>query len=195
MAEPLSTDLRERVVAAVKGGMSRRRAAAHFRVGISSAIRWVAQAETCGDLRPKPMGGDRRSAAIEAQADTILSLRAKEPDTTLAEFRDALAAPTNHLFLASLAGQPANPVNEGLVCLDLDIGLDARDQLRVRLGGVPGRAGEIPLHAAWACRGVRDAGVVRAVENPDARHHRPLAQRRTPQRNAWLGRLVFALSP
>src|SRR5208283_3482688 len=82
---------RERVVAAVKGGMSRRRAAAHFRVGISSAIRWVAQAETCGDLRPKPMGGDRRSAAIEAQADTILSLLAKQPDTTLAEFRDALA--------------------------------------------------------------------------------------------------------
>ena len=83
MAEPLSLDLRERVVEAVKGGMSRRRAAAHFRVGVSSAIRWVAQAEACGDLRPKPMGGDRRSAAIEAQADTILSLLAEEPDTTL----------------------------------------------------------------------------------------------------------------
>lgn len=90
MAEPLSLDLRERVVEAVKGGMSRRRAAAHFRVGVSSAIRWVAQAEACGDLRPKPMGGDRRSAAIEAQADTILSLLAEEPDTTLAEFQDAL---------------------------------------------------------------------------------------------------------
>ena len=72
MAEPLSTDLRDRVVAAVKGGMSRRRAAEHFRVGVSSAIRWVAQVELTGDVRPRPMGGDHRSAAIEAQADTIL---------------------------------------------------------------------------------------------------------------------------
>ena len=30
MAEPLSIDLRERVVAAIEGGMSRRQAAAHF---------------------------------------------------------------------------------------------------------------------------------------------------------------------
>ena len=100
MAEPLSTDLRERVVAAVKDGMSRRRAEAHFRVGISSAIRWVAQAESCGDLRPKPMGGDPRSAAIEAQADTVLSLLAEQPDTTLAEFQDALAK-KGHRFSVS----------------------------------------------------------------------------------------------
>lgn len=37
------------------------------------------------------MGGDRRSAAIEAQAETILSLLAEQPDTTLAEFQNALA--------------------------------------------------------------------------------------------------------
>jgi transposase len=91
MAEPLSMDLRERVVAAVKDGMSRRQAAAHFRVGVSSAIRWVARAEATGNVRPKPMGGDHRSAAIEAQAGTILSLLAEQPDTTLAEFQEALA--------------------------------------------------------------------------------------------------------
>jgi transposase len=60
MAEPLSLDHQERVVVAMKGGMSRWGAAAHFCVGVSSAIRWVAQAEACGDLRPEPMGGDRR---------------------------------------------------------------------------------------------------------------------------------------
>ena len=61
MAEPLSVDLRKRVVEAVKTGMSRRRAAAKFQVGVSSAIRWTSQAETSGDLAPKPMGaiGDR----------------------------------------------------------------------------------------------------------------------------------------
>ena len=100
MAEPLSTDLRERVVAAVRDGMSRRQAAALFRVGTSSAIRWVAQAETTGDLRPKPMGGDHRSAAIEAQAGAILSLLAERPDTTLVEFQEALAN-TGHRFSGS----------------------------------------------------------------------------------------------
>jgi len=35
MTRPLSIDLRGRVAAAVEGGMSRREAAAHFRVGMS----------------------------------------------------------------------------------------------------------------------------------------------------------------
>jgi transposase len=100
MAEPLSIDLRERVVAVVEGGMSRRQAAGHFRVGVSSAVRWVVQAETTGDLRPKSMGGDRRSAAIEAQAETILSLLAEQPDTTLAEYQEALAE-KGHRFSVS----------------------------------------------------------------------------------------------
>ena len=61
MAEALSTDLRKRVVEGVNGGMSRRQAAAHFKVGVSSAIRWVAQALLTGDVKPKAQGGDRRS--------------------------------------------------------------------------------------------------------------------------------------
>jgi len=64
MAEALSIDLRKRVVDAVTGGMSRRQAAAHFKVGVSSAIRWVAQGLATGDLAPKrraEIGGRRRS--------------------------------------------------------------------------------------------------------------------------------------
>jgi transposase len=102
MAGPLSTDLRERVVAAVKGGMSRRQAAARFRVGVSSAIRWASQAETTGDVRPKPMGGDHRSASIEAQAETILSLLAEQPDTTLAEYQEALAEKGHRFSLSTI---------------------------------------------------------------------------------------------
>ena len=100
MAEPLSVDLRKRVVAAVKNGMSRRRAASKFQVGVSSAIRWTAQADASGDLAPKAMGGDRRSAAIEAQAGTILSLVAATPDSTLAELQAALAE-NGHRFSVS----------------------------------------------------------------------------------------------
>ena len=100
MAEPLSVDVRKRVVAAVKNGMSRRRAASKFQVGVSSAIRWTAQADASGDLAPKAMGGDRRSAAIEAQAGTILSLVAATPDSTLAELQAALAE-KGHRFSVS----------------------------------------------------------------------------------------------
>jgi transposase len=92
MAEPLSIDLRTRVVDAVVGGMSRRQAAVHFKVGTSSAIRWVARALTTGDIAPKPQGGDRRSGAIEAESDFILSLLGARCDATLAEMCAALAA-------------------------------------------------------------------------------------------------------
>jgi transposase len=47
MAAPYSLDLREGVVAAVAAGMSRKRAAAHYQVSHSSAIRWTRrEAET-----------------------------------------------------------------------------------------------------------------------------------------------------
>ena len=103
MAEPLSIDLRTRVVDAVIGGMSRRQAAVHFKVGTSSAIRWVARALTMGDIRPKPQGGDRRSAAIEAEADFIVSLLGTGGDATLAEMRSALAAKSHSFSLSALS--------------------------------------------------------------------------------------------
>ena len=91
--EPLSTDLRKRVVDAVNGGMSRRQAAAHFKVGASSAIRWVAQSLATGDVTPKRQGGDRRSMAIEAQGG-FHPFPARTPRETprIAEMRGVLLA-------------------------------------------------------------------------------------------------------
>lgn len=103
MATSISTDLRKRVVAAVEGGMSRRAAAAHFRVGASSAIRWVAQAQKTGEVTAKPQGGDRRSQAIEAQADRILALIATKPDSTLEELKMALAADGHAFSISALS--------------------------------------------------------------------------------------------
>jgi transposase len=100
MATPLSTDLRKRVVSLVDGGISRRKAAAHFCVSEASAVRWVAQARETGDVRPKPQGGDRRSQPIEAQAERILGLIAAKPDSTLEELKAALAA-VGHAFSTS----------------------------------------------------------------------------------------------
>jgi transposase len=100
MAASLSTDLRKRVVAAVERGMSRREAAAHFRVGVSSAIRWVTQARETGDVTPKRQGGDRRSQAIEAQGERVLAFIKAKPDSTLEELKAALAA-DGHVFSIS----------------------------------------------------------------------------------------------
>ena len=91
MSKALSVDLRERVIAAIDGGMSCRGAAARFGVSAASAIRWRALERRQGDVRPGPLGGDRRSGRIEAQADVILGLIEERPDITLAEIEAALA--------------------------------------------------------------------------------------------------------
>ena len=46
----------------------------------SSAIRWRAQEQREGDIRPKLQGGDRHSHRIEAHAELILSALAAKSD-------------------------------------------------------------------------------------------------------------------
>ena len=65
-----------------------------------------------------------------------------------------------------------------------DSGVDAGDLLRVHLGAVPPRAGQISVHAARPCGGVCDARLLWAVADPDPDHDRLAAQGRTPWRFA-----------
>lgn len=85
MGRALSLDLRERVLAAVEGGMSCRAAAARFGVSVSSAIRWRQRLLARGTAAARPQGGDRRSARIEAHGDLIRAAIAETPDMTLEE--------------------------------------------------------------------------------------------------------------
>ena len=67
MAKPYSIDLRERVVAAVEtGGLSRRRAASHFGVGVSTVINWVRRFRATGSVAPGQMGGHKPKAIRDA---------------------------------------------------------------------------------------------------------------------------------
>lgn len=91
MSKALSVDLRDRVIAAIEDGMSCRQAATRFGVSASSAIRWRSRVRTQGDVRPGPLGGDRRSGHIERHADLILGLVERKSDITLAELQAALA--------------------------------------------------------------------------------------------------------
>jgi transposase len=91
MGQPLSMDLRSRLLAAIDGGMSRRGAAARFGVAPSTAIRWQSQRAATGHFAPKSQGGDMRSQRIEERRDEVLALWEANRDITLDELRVALA--------------------------------------------------------------------------------------------------------
>ena len=87
MTRPLSNDIRDRLVSAVDGGLSRRSAAKRFGVAASTAIKWVDRWRRTGDVGPRPLGGDRRSHRIEAHAGEILAPVEEMPDINLAAAR------------------------------------------------------------------------------------------------------------
>lgn len=97
MAKSLSGDLRERVIAAVEGGLSRRAAAERFGVSASSAVRWAQS----GVKTAKAQGGDRRSRRIEAFAGIILAAVDKKIDITLVELAEMLRAKHGQRFAPS----------------------------------------------------------------------------------------------
>jgi transposase len=86
----LSMDIREKVMKAIAGGMSRRQAATRFDIGPATAVRWAKRVETTGNVAPLRMGGDRRSQRIEAHADFILAQIAAKPDMTIMELREKI---------------------------------------------------------------------------------------------------------
>jgi transposase len=90
MANALSMDLRERVLAAVASGVSGRQAGERFGVSPSSVSRWRARLRQQGDACPKAQGGNRRSHHIDAHKAIILFLLDETPDLTIEELRTRL---------------------------------------------------------------------------------------------------------
>ncbi len=101
MGQPLSLDLRTRVVAAVSGGLSRRAAAERFGVSAATAVRWMHALTTTGSCCAKPQGGDTRSHKIEAFAGVILAAIEAQKDITLAELAAMLCEDHGVLFVPS----------------------------------------------------------------------------------------------
>ena len=91
MPGPYSEDLRSRVIKAVAGGASCRKAAATFQVSASTVIKWVQRWRGTGSVAAKPMGGDNSSRLKGDDAAWVLALVAAEPDVTLVEIRDRLS--------------------------------------------------------------------------------------------------------
>jgi len=89
MARPYSLDLRERVVGAIEGGMSRREAADVFGVSPSTAVKWMRRHRDSGSVAAGPMGGDRRSR-LGGERSFIEEQLEAENDMTIEELRAAL---------------------------------------------------------------------------------------------------------
>jgi transposase len=81
MSAPYSLDLRERVVAAITGGMSRRQAAKVYQIGYATAIRWMERAQRTGNPAALPMGG-KKPFSLADEADWIRARIADKPDIT-----------------------------------------------------------------------------------------------------------------
>jgi transposase len=90
MSKALSVDLRVRVLQAVAAGASHREAADRFGVSAASVSRWRHREREQGAPHPLALGGDRRSKAMESQAETIMAIMAANRDITLAEIKTTL---------------------------------------------------------------------------------------------------------
>jgi transposase len=91
MARPLSLDLRERVVGAVKGGLSRRAAAERFQISVSCAIKLVQRWKETGSAAPAPIGG-HKAYVLAAHETVVRQLYEARPDITLDELHERLKA-------------------------------------------------------------------------------------------------------
>jgi transposase len=83
MPKAYSRDMRQRVIAEVESGASRRAAAEEFAVSASTAIIWVKCFRETGRCAAKPRGGS--ISPLEEYADFLLGLIEKQSDLTLDE--------------------------------------------------------------------------------------------------------------
>ena len=90
MVRPYSMDLRERLVAAVEAGESRRSAARRYGVSASVAVKWLQRVKRTGSVAPDQVGGYRRPA-LDGEREWMLSRIAEKPDLTLRALAAELA--------------------------------------------------------------------------------------------------------
>ena len=90
MARAYSEDLRQRVVADVERGNSRRAAAEKFGVSVSFAIKLKQLWDRSGSVAPKRIGGTKRHA-LEPHVAVVERMVSEHPDATLDEYQAYLA--------------------------------------------------------------------------------------------------------
>jgi transposase len=82
MARAYSSDLRDRVVAAVMAGATVRSAADRFGVSVASAVKWSQRFRATGSAAARPRGG-KKPYVLVGQREWLLARIAEAPDLTL----------------------------------------------------------------------------------------------------------------
>jgi len=90
MIRSYSLDLRERVVAAVGSGLSRRAAARHFAVSESSAVRWAHRAASEGTCAARRLGRPAGKGRVSDHLSELIAQVEAEPDITMPELAERL---------------------------------------------------------------------------------------------------------
>ena len=90
MPRPYSQDLRDRVVASVAGGRSRRATAKIFSVSVATVVRWSQRFRATGSAAALAMGG-HRPHCLASRREWLLARIAEKPDLTLRAIRAELA--------------------------------------------------------------------------------------------------------
>lgn len=103
MAGAYSSDLRERVLAAMAAGESAEAAARRFAVGRATAYRWARALRVDGRRGAKPMGGGPTPRVAGEVGSALLRVLEDENQLTLAQCRDRLAKEAGvHVHLATV---------------------------------------------------------------------------------------------
>jgi transposase len=101
MGESYSLDLRERIVARVRAGHSRREAARHFGISESCAVKLLKRVDTTGSAEPAAQGRPRGQGKLAAHQAFLIARVEAEPDITMPQLAAALEA--EHSVTASPA--------------------------------------------------------------------------------------------
>jgi transposase len=91
MARAYSFDLRIRVLDAIDDGLSTPRAARRFNIGVATAVRWHRVWRDHG-VRMARKQGPKRGGKLDEHEGFILDLIREQPDITLVEIGELLAA-------------------------------------------------------------------------------------------------------
>jgi len=81
MVRPYSNDLRERVIADMRGGQSAREVADTYQIAPSTAVRWFQRWRALGVVTPARQG-HRQVSAVEPHLDWMLRRLAEQNDLT-----------------------------------------------------------------------------------------------------------------
>ena len=92
MGKSYSLDLRERVIGFVGAGGSRRRAASHFDVSPSFAVKLWRRQEKTGSLEPAKQGRPSGGGKLANHHAFLISQVGKRPDITMPELAALLEA-------------------------------------------------------------------------------------------------------